>query len=286
MTLPWCKSTALLLLSVLVTAGLTAQQRPPDVKALFAYPTISQLQPGEFLQLQNTLSNMRVFWKNFRGEDRLDASYKGQVFEYQGKIEDTLQFKLEEDVLLQGPLLDSLTRGWLRLAQVAQLNKALTNQQYYILSSHWRSARPAENLKYVPVHLDSLTADAAALPFTLHFTTPQGVAGSVRLGYSNDADLAAFQFGTWFSSQDPQVTLNQQQSRSWKLIQQGRVQPGMTPQEVTLSWGVPKETKRTENETGIQEEWQYDGKRTVTFRLKKEEGTTGQAKFLSTAITY
>ncbi len=91
-----------------------------------------------------------------------------------------------------------------------------------------------------------------------------GVFSRINAGRSNQARLFE---DSWFL-EDPHEVHADWPQRVWDTIQSGKVMPGMTAEQVLVSWGKPSDVNRLTGTWKVREQWVYD-----SHDLRFENGT-------------
>lgn len=153
---------------------------------------------------------------------------------------------------------------------IAQADSLLRARTLYLLVNDDRvrylsdSVPGQSHRKFVPVVVDSVTMGQERAPLAVWFHNGEGQTGvvtsclpSVRQGE------ATTPLHRVFATTDPRTQHSEVLPEVWALIQQSRLQVGMTADEVRLSWGRPLRVERNATRHGMAELWFYNNNRVL-----------------------
>lgn len=150
---------------------------------------------------------------------------------------------------------------------VALAGDLLTGRKVWTRSQLWYDANEEkiEGRKFVPV--DILKVEPGGMVFPLKITI-RDENGNIALMFMNvgKVGMESRTFQTLFSLTDPKDKYPGIQADVWKLIQQGRVRPGMTKDECKLSLGNPDDVNSGHDWNSTIDLWQYSNGRFLRFQ--------------------
>lgn len=146
-------------------------------------------------------------------------------------------------------------------------DRAMTGRDLYILTQGWRDDRdePVDSaLRFVRVHIDSVTAGNMHYPLKASFTDGRGRSACVFF-HPGAKGAAPLTFPVLFSFTDPWLKYPAVTPANRDLISRGRVAAGMTREECRLALGAPKEIERGATQSYLREAWMYDDSHYLLF---------------------
>lgn len=136
----------------------------------------------------------------------------------------------------------------------------LVGKRLYVTSNYWRDDddRLIGGRKFVPVHIDAVTAGNTVYPIKVSFTEEQTHRHARLFLAPGSTKSTPRGFASMFSFTDPRKKYPSISDKNWQLIQDGRVGIDMTREECRLSLGSPKEVDRRPGYSVLREVWVYE----------------------------
>lgn len=162
-----------------------------------------------------------------------------------------------------------LIAGLIWLDEIERADSLFRGRKLYILTSEWLSDNESDLLKtrkFIPVEVTSVEPGNTHYPVRFNFVDEQGTSFSILStlsGTLNSPSRMAFE--KIFSFEDPKLKYKDIKEPNWVSITYGRINEGMTQQEVKLSIGKPTEIKRIPTYSGLKEQWFYNNGMMIFF---------------------
>ncbi|MDE6523491.1 MAG: hypothetical protein K2L17_11780 [Muribaculaceae bacterium] len=112
-------------------------------------------------------------------------------------------------------------------------------------------------LKYAKVTIADVLPSTGDFPMNVKITGQNGEEAYIRMNYTSDAHDSR-NFASDFFLTDPKGKYQHISDENWKLIQMGKIGPGMTKEECKLSIGNPDEVRSGHNRSQTLDIWQYN----------------------------
>lgn len=187
------------------------------------------------------------------------------MFTVSGHESDTLLYRPGSDAVrlmesenLRLPFLVDLSM----VTDVAQL---LVGKDLVTRTERWISPSTGYDIKgrkFLNIKVTSVDAYDENYPFKVSFVSleKKGEIGALLMSYTEDEGVPALRgFENLFLLENPRNGYDWITDENWELIRQGKVAEGMTPREVTLSLGSPRDVDRRHNQSILYEQWSYPG---------------------------
>lgn len=182
----------------------------------------------------------------------------------------------EEKALLMRTLDDIKERDSMRkfasdmvwLEEVDKARELLLNKELYVLTTDWRrlvgnhQKTQKDGKQFVKVMVTQVGVSSQQTPVRIVFKAeccPEAFI-DVAISRTNQTmkDYSVFRhFDEAFSFDDPRLKYPHIDDATWAVIQDGRVQEGMTREACELSWGKPNKVNNTMVEGNLTEQWVY-----------------------------
>lgn len=148
---------------------------------------------------------------------------------------------------------------------VRRVSDCIKDKDYFVKTPHWYDTptrNPIRGVRYVPVHIDSVTPGNDLYPVAVSFTITDSRVSGPSSGATVFMTLGSGRtstrnFDTLFSFTDPRRTHPEIKDDVWALIINSRVREGMTREECRLALGNPPELSRIPTYGGVREVWTY-----------------------------
>lgn len=148
---------------------------------------------------------------------------------------------------------------------IEQASKLLTNRRLWVRTrAGWTNGI---RRRFIPVIIDSVSGGDETYPLIVRFHAEENPDNQGQL-FLSDADVRPgdrHSFGTYFSLKDLRGEYHGISDASWQAIVDGKLIAGMTPNEVRLVLGAPKEVRNTNTSSILRQEWLYADGRLLVF---------------------
>lgn len=163
--------------------------------------------------------------------------------------------KTKEELSLTPP--EYLVPFLVDLDFVESVGRKLVGLKLFLKTSQWKRADGSAEigLRYMPVTILSVGPGDAVYPFYVSFECGERKSGVFMS--SQTSSVKNMTFGKLFSFTDIREEYKSISDVNWELITHGKVAPGMTKSECSLSLGAPLSVGRTPTYGGLYERWQY-----------------------------
>lgn len=150
------------------------------------------------------------------------------------------------------------------LQQVNNGAQQLVGKELYTRTDRWYSAGETElkGRKFLKVKILSVEAANENYPYFIRFRSAEGTEeeGGMLMAPTVDEGVPALRgFENLFLLDNPRTNYPNISDTRWELIREGKVEIGMTTQEVQLSLGAPKEVDKRPDQSILYERWSYPG---------------------------
>lgn len=193
----------------------------------------------------------------------------GQVTGITGEQEAVVTFMLDSGqklVFRPGITYDAMTAlsqfavpFTVEMSVVERADSLLRGHTYYYLAARRmdRQGNEITGPRYQPVTVTHVGAGTDTRPLRIYFTDTDGDERSV-LATIGRTRTATRNFNTLFAMSNPREKYREITDKTWKMIVESTVEPGMTTQECLLALGSPNEHLRLPSTGGMVERWSYD----------------------------
>lgn len=165
---------------------------------------------------------------------------------------------------------DLLSRGNLPLpflvdlTQVARADKLLSGMELYTRSNRWYAGDNKEVIgrKFLRIKVENVVPANEIYPYLINFHSAEGTderGGMLMAPTVEDGVPSLRGFENIFLLENPRVNYPHITDSRWELIRRGKVELGMTTQEVQLSLGSPAEVDKRPDQSVLYERWGYPG---------------------------
>ncbi|HAH24979.1 MAG TPA: hypothetical protein DCL77_14705 [Prolixibacteraceae bacterium] len=161
------------------------------------------------------------------------------------------------------------------LDEVDKAKELLLNKTLYILRPLWLEERKGEHgvygfhQKFVPVKIVNVGLGSSSGPCKMVFKTDSGDEYFLDVRFSETnigSRVLGVDFSKGFSFDDPHKLYPNISNQIWKLIQESKIQIGMTKEECELTWGKPKDINTDINNETKRDQWVYSSERYLYFK--------------------
>jgi hypothetical protein len=167
-----------------------------------------------------------------------------------------------------------LLNGLTYLDEVDKAKRLLLNKELYILTPHWRTVNEEgkvqgiEKQKFEKITITNVGVGSLRNPVRLVFEDENEETYFIDIRFSN-TNLREItskvlikhtrnSFVDKLAFDDPYQKYQNISPEIWSVIQQEKVQVGMTKQECELSWGKPESINETTTDFAVSEQWVFD----------------------------
>lgn len=151
------------------------------------------------------------------------------------------------------------------LSMVREASQLLVGKELVTRVDRWISPINGGDIKcrkFLNVKVISVDAYDENYPFIVSFVSleHENENGSLLMSYTEEEGVPALRgFENLFLLENPRDGYDWITDENWELIRQGRVVEGMTPREVSLALGTPRDVDRRHNQSLLYERWSYPG---------------------------
>lgn len=150
---------------------------------------------------------------------------------------------------------------------VSRADRIMTGKTLWIRTSLWydQEGNRFHGLKFVPLTVVRIEPGTMVFPLRVMLTDAKG---NLSVQYMNmgDGNHESRSFAKLFSLTDPRKNYPGISDEHWRLIQEGKVEPGMTKEECRLSIGSPTNVDSGHDYSSTIDIWQYDNGLFLRFR--------------------
>lgn len=150
------------------------------------------------------------------------------------------------------------------LIQVAKVGDILTGMELYTRTNRWFGGNGNESLgrKFLKVRIDVVAPGNEIYPYLISFHSAEdgGEKGSMLMAPTVADGVPSLRgFENIFLLENPRPNYPNISDYRWELIRRGKVETGMTTQEVQLALGSPSEVDKRPDQSVLYERWGYPG---------------------------
>lgn len=187
------------------------------------------------------------------------------VFTVSGESSDTVLYRPGGDAVRL------VERGNVRLPFLVDLSMVedargiLVGKELVTRTDRWispMSGKDVRGRKFIKVRVTGVDASDENYPFMVSFVSLEksGEEGALMMSTTAEEGVPALRgFENLFLLDNPRDEYPWITDANWELIREGKVAEGMTPREVSLSLGNPREIDRRHDQSLLYERWSYPG---------------------------
>ncbi len=143
--------------------------------------------------------------------------------------------------------------------EVDYIGKQLSGRECYVKTSIWydEAEQMIGGRKFVKVHIDDVKPGNKVFPIKVNFTDVESGKKAMLWMTTGGTVLKNRSFDALFSLTDVRLRYPNISDEVWSCIVAGKVQVGMTKDEVRLSIGAPSSINERPTHSGVREYWYY-----------------------------
>lgn len=157
--------------------------------------------------------------------------------------------------------------------RVSQIKNILVGKKLWTVTSLWYDSdgNNVNGQKFVPVRIEDVKPGGSVFPVLISFSNQSDsnnidspTQNYMYMNYGGD-DGGSRKFKNLFTLKDPKSIYKNISDSNWKLIQQGKVVPGMTKEECRISIGSPSDVDKGHTHSTLLDVWKYSDGRVLRF---------------------